>query len=160
MQINHKEIIWKSSRESEGALRLDLHSCWCVSIWLLSFHFCIWIVGVFLDMSFPLLTFYIGLSCASAICWLQITLHSSILRSSHGSCSYKKGVFKKFAKFTGHIYARLSFSKRDSGTVVSCEFCEIFKNLIWWNICKRQHSSISWAAIIFPAMLIHFYFPC
>ena len=53
---------------------------------------------------------------------------------------YKKGVFKSFVKFTGkHLYKSLlfnkvaglacNFSKKDTlAQVLSCEFCEIFKN--------------------------------
>ena len=57
-------------------------------------------------------------------------------------CSVKKGVLRNFAKFTGkHLCQSLFFNKdaglkqlffkkkkRDHGTGVSCEFCEISKN--------------------------------
>ena len=62
-------------------------------------------------------------------------------RSSHRRFSVKKGVLRNFAKFTGkHLCQRLFFNKvagldgmqlylkRVSGTVFSCEFCEISKN--------------------------------
>ena len=61
-------------------------------------------------------------------------------RSSHQRCSIRKGVLKNFTKFTGkHLCQSLFliklkalglqlYLKRDSGTGVSCEFCEISKN--------------------------------
>ena len=63
-----------------------------------------------------------------------------INRSSHQRCSVKKGALRNFAKLTGrHLRQNLFFNKvadlrlqphlkRDSGTGVSCEFCEISKN--------------------------------
>ena len=56
-------------------------------------------------------------------------------RSSHQSCSVKKGVLRKFAKFTGkHLCQRLFFNKAEGlatqslTQVFSCEFCKISKN--------------------------------
>ena len=55
-------------------------------------------------------------------------------RSSHQRCSIRKGGLKKFAKFTGkHLcqslfLIKLQAIKKETGTGVFCEFCEIFKN--------------------------------
>ena len=60
-------------------------------------------------------------------------------RSSHQRCSVKKGVLKNFAKFTEkHLCQSLYFNKvaeacnfikkETLAQVLSCEFCEIFKN--------------------------------
>ena len=62
-------------------------------------------------------------------------------RSSHMRCSVKKDVFKNFAKFTRkHLCQRLFFNKvagqvynfikkESLVQVLSCEFCEISKNI-------------------------------
>ena len=64
----------------------------------------------------------------------------SFIRSNHRRCSVKKGVLKNFSKFIGkHLCWSLflnkitgwglHFIKKETPTqVLSCEFCEIFKN--------------------------------
>ena len=48
----------------------------------------------------------------------------------------EKYILKTIAKFTGNTPARVSCSfieKRDPGTGVSCEFCNNFKNIFFFN---------------------------
>ena len=74
------------------------------------------------------------------ICWhifppygLNYKLSAANDRSSHQSCSIKKGVPRNFTKFTGkHLCQSLFFNKfanfikkETLGQVFSCEFCEI-----------------------------------
>ena len=69
--------------------------------------------------------------------WWKLILHEN--RSSHQTCSIKKGVLRNFAKFTGkHLRQSLFFNKitglslqlylkESLAQVLSCEFCQIFK---------------------------------
>ena len=50
-----------------------------------------------------------------------------LLRNSHWRCSVRKGVLRKFAKFTGK-QARNFIKKQTLVQAFSCEFCEISKN--------------------------------
>ena len=52
-------------------------------------------------------------------------LEDSWFRSSHQSCSMKKGVLRNFTKFTGK---HLCQSLETLAQVYSCEFCEISNN--------------------------------
>ena len=62
----------------------------------------------------------------------------SLDRSRHQRCSMKRGVLRKFAKFTGNTFFRVSFliklhacnfiKKETLAQVFSCEFCEFSKN--------------------------------
>ena len=45
--------------------------------------------------------------------------------------SYKKGVLKNFAKFTGKHLRRSLFFNKEKKPRYRCEFCEIFKNTIF-----------------------------
>ena len=60
--------------------------------------------------------------------------YNSGYRKNHRKCSVRKGALRNFAKFTGkHLFQGLSlglqlYEKRNYGTDVSCEFCEISKN--------------------------------
>ena len=48
---------------------------------------------------------------------------------------YEKSVLKKFAIFTGkHLCWRLFFHKETPTQVISCKYCEIFKNIY----CKKH----------------------
>ena len=69
-----------------------------------------------------------------------------VLRSCHPEVFCKKAVLKNFAKFTGKqlcqsllfkkaaIQRPSTLSKRDSGTGVSREFCEFFKNTYFYKM--------------------------
>ena len=72
---------------------------------------------------------------------IKSSLKSWNFRSSHRSCSFKKGVVRNFAKFAGkHLCQRLFFNKvaglrpanllkkESMAQVFSCEFCEISKS--------------------------------
>ena len=57
-------------------------------------------------------------------------------RSSHRSCSVRKGVLRNFAKFTGkHLWPQdCNFIKKEALTqVFSCEFCEISKEHLFYT---------------------------
>ena len=67
-------------------------------------------------------------------------------KSSHRRCSIKEGVLKNFWKFTGkHLCQSLifnkvtgfrsatSFKKETLAEVLSCEFCENFKNNFFYR---------------------------
>ena len=69
------------------------------------------------------------------ICWhifppygLNYKLSAANDRSSHQSCSIKKGVPRNFTKFTGKHLCQSLFFKKTLAQVFSCEFCEISKN--------------------------------
>ena len=60
-------------------------------------------------------------------------LNNPFARSSHRTCSMKKGVLENFTKFARkHLCQSLFFNKvaglRPEAQVFSCEFCKIFKN--------------------------------
>ena len=69
-------------------------------------------------------------------CWRS---HRFLLRTpfrnSHQRCSIEIGVLRNFTKFTGkHLCQSLFFNKVAAQTlaqVFSCEFCEIFKNILF-----------------------------
>ena len=68
-----------------------------------------------------------------------------IARSSRPEVFSKVGVLENFTKFAEkHLYQSLSFNKvaglslqlylkKESGTCVFCEFCEIFKNTFFYR---------------------------
>ena len=83
--------------------------------------------------------------------WVTIFKKSTINRTSHRRCSIKKGVLKNFAKFIGkHLYQGflcLSVPKYSSGLkletrlpeqVLSCEFCESFKNTFFTEHLRKK----------------------
>ena len=65
-------------------------------------------------------------------------------RISHRRCSVRKGVLRNFAKFTGkHLCQSLFFKKETLSQVLSCEFCEISKNIfstehLWMTASERR----------------------
>ena len=70
------------------------------------------------------------------------TLWSPNTRSSRPEVFCEKDVFKKFAKFTGKYLCQNLFfitlqasvlKKETLAQVFSCEFCEIFKNIIFYR---------------------------
>ena len=71
-------------------------------------------------------------------CWRS---HRFLLRTpfrnSHQRCSIEIGVLRNFTKFTGkHLCQSLFFNKVAAQTlaqVFSCEFCEIFKNILFYR---------------------------
>ena len=86
-------------------------------------------------------------------------IESITFRSSHRKCSVRKNVLQNFAKFTGkYLCQSLFFNKvvglslqlywkRDSGTDVFCEFCEIARNIfftehLWATASVRCSNSL------------------
>ena len=67
--------------------------------------------------------------------WNDLQQLIASYRSSHRRCSVKKGVLRKFAKFTGKHLCQSLFLNKVAGAlkealaqVFSCEFCEFSKN--------------------------------
>ena len=55
-------------------------------------------------------------------------------RSSHRRCSVKKGVLRRFIKFTGKRLRPATFIKKETlAQVFSYKFCEIFKNTFFYG---------------------------
>ena len=73
-------------------------------------------------------------------------------RSSQRRCSIEKGVLKNFAKFTESTCARVTFliklqaeagnfiKKETLAKMFSCEFCEIFKNILFMEHLRATAS--------------------
>ena len=93
-------------------------------------------------------------------------------RSSHQRCSIIKGVFGKFAKFTGkHLCQSLLFNKKQTlAQVFSCKFCEIFKKTfftehLWTTAYVQKTSAVplvkpdDLSDYLFYKQEIEFYFP-
>ena len=55
---------------------------------------------------------------------------------------YKIGVLKNFAEFTWKQLRSVTLIKKTPVQVLSCEFCEIFKNPFWQNTSGRTASGI------------------
>ena len=66
-------------------------------------------------------------STSERLQWL-IKYELLIVRSSHQKCSLKKGVLKKFTKFTGKYPCQSLLFNKVSGEIFSCGFCKIFKS--------------------------------
>ena len=68
-----------------------------------------------------------------------------ILRSSHPELFYEKSVLKYFTKIGKHLCQSLVFNKGNLTQVLTCEFCEIFKNRyntsgqLNLHIARHQH---------------------
>ena len=81
-------------------------------------------------------------------------------KSSHQSCSIKKGVLRNFAKFTGkHLCQSLFFNKVAEKEVLaqvfSCEFCKISKNTFF---TEHFWATTSRCAYFFqPFFLVYIY---
>ena len=60
-----------------------------------------------------------------------------VLQSSHSLLFYKIGVLKNFAEFTWKQPRSVTLIKKTPVQVLSCEFCEIFKNPFWQNTSGR-----------------------
>ena len=84
-----------------------------------------------------------------------------MLRSSPFRCSMKRGVLKNSVKFTGkHFYWSLifnkvatacSFIKKETPVqVLSCEYCEIFKNIFFREHLRTELLLKAPLNIIFP----------
>ena len=83
-------------------------------------------------------------------------------RSSHRSCSVRKGVVRNFAKFTGkHLcqslfFNKISFIKKGTLTQVCfCEFCEISKNTLFTDhlrVTTSEDSPTKYSPTSSPAM--------
>ena len=70
-----------------------------------------------------------------AIFFFLFFCEALIFRSSHRTCSIKKGVLRNFAKFTGkYLCQSLFFKKVRKETLAQlffCKFCKTFKNTIF-----------------------------
>ena len=105
----------------------------------------------------------------------------NIYSSRYHRCSIKKGVLRKFAKFTGKHLCRSLFFKKVAGLachfikkvtpaqVFSCEYCEICKNTFFtehlWtavslhkNIYKKAHNERCETLWTYPLLLQRQYF--
>ena len=52
------------------------------------------------------------------------------IKSTYRRCFEEKGVFKNFAKFTRKNVPKSFFNKETLALVFSCQFCEVFKNVL------------------------------
>ena len=65
---------------------------------------------------------------------VNILFVSSKNRSSHRTCSVKRGILRNFANFTRkHLWQSLFYTKETLAQAFSCEFCEISKNTFFYR---------------------------
>ena len=81
-------------------------------------------------------------------------------RGSHWMCSVRKGVFRKFAKFTRNTCARVSFliklqasafnfvKKETLAQVFSCKFCKFSKNTFFIENLRVTASGICFCSYV------------
>ena len=91
-------------------------------------------------------------------------------RSSRLEVFWQKGILKNFAKFTGkHLYGSLFFDKvtacncnfikkGDSINLFSCEFCEIFKEHLFYRTSANGCFCTDWKHFLFPQKILYFPF--
>ena len=74
----------------------------------------------------------------TALCDPLMTSYVSVARSNRSQMFFKKGVPISFAILAGKsicwsLFLIVNLLKRDSNTVVSCEYYQIFKNIFLQN---------------------------